>query len=86
VEHQRSCVLSAGRLSKLDVWLVGQLFFGDRTEAAIATQIGITQQAVSERKWMILIRLRRCMIGTSLSTKKRLFTRIDKWKPTTYQT
>jgi len=53
------------RLSKPDLWLIEQLFLRDRTEADIATQIGITQQAVNKRKWMILLRLRRCMSGTS---------------------
>jgi hypothetical protein len=32
---------------------------GDRTEADIATQIGITQQAISKRKRAIVLQLRR---------------------------
>jgi DNA-directed RNA polymerase specialized sigma subunit len=47
------------RLSKSDRWLVGQLFLRDRTEADIATQIGITQQAISKRKRAIVMQLRR---------------------------
>jgi hypothetical protein len=47
------------RLSKSDIWLVEQLFLGDRTETDIATQIGITQQAISKRKRAIVMQLRR---------------------------
>jgi hypothetical protein len=47
------------RLSKSDLWLVGQLFLRDRTEADIATQIGITQQAINKRKRAIVMQLRR---------------------------
>jgi DNA-directed RNA polymerase specialized sigma24 family protein len=46
-------------LSKSDRWLVGQLFLRDRTETDIATQIGITQQAISKRKRAIVMKLRR---------------------------
>ena len=46
-------------LSKSDRWLVGQLFLRDRTEADIAAEIGITQQAISKRKRAIVIQLRR---------------------------
>ena len=53
------------RLSKSELWLIGQLFLKDRTEAEIATQIGITQQAVNKRKSMILLRLRGYMTKTS---------------------
>jgi DNA-directed RNA polymerase specialized sigma24 family protein len=53
------------RLPSSDLWLVEQLFLRDRTEADIATQIGITQQAVSKRKQLILLRLRRYMTRTS---------------------
>src|SRR5262249_5045976 len=38
-----------GRLTKSDLWLVEQLFWGGRTEATIARETGITQQAVSKR-------------------------------------
>jgi RNA polymerase sigma factor (sigma-70 family) len=53
------------QLSKSDLWLIEQLFLKDRTEADIAKQIGVTQQAVSKRKWMILLRLRRDLTATS---------------------
>jgi hypothetical protein len=52
-------------LSKSEIWLIGQLFLKDRTEAEIATQIGITQQAVNKRKSMILLRLRGYMTETA---------------------
>ena len=52
-------------LSKSDLWLVEQLFVRGRTEATIATEAGITQQAVNKRKSMILLRLRGYMTGTS---------------------
>jgi DNA-directed RNA polymerase specialized sigma subunit len=48
-------------LSKPDLWLLGQLFFRDRTEAEIAKQIGITQQGVNKRKRLILNNLRQFM-------------------------
>jgi hypothetical protein len=57
------------RLSKPDLWLTEQLFLRGRIEADIATEIGITQQAVSKRKWMILLRLRRYTSGTPLDTE-----------------
>jgi DNA-directed RNA polymerase specialized sigma subunit len=47
------------RLSKSDRWLVEQLFLKDRTEVDIATQIGITQQAISKRKRAMVMQLRR---------------------------
>jgi DNA-directed RNA polymerase specialized sigma24 family protein len=53
------------RLTKSEIWLIGQLFLKDRTEAEIATQIGITQQAVNKRKSMILLRLREYMTETA---------------------
>ena len=46
------------RLSKSDLWLIEQLFLRDRKEADIATQIGITQQAVNKRKRAIVMRLK----------------------------
>jgi DNA-directed RNA polymerase specialized sigma24 family protein len=49
------------RLSKPDLWLVGQLFLRDRTEADIAKQMGITQQGVNKRKRLILGNLRQFM-------------------------
>jgi DNA-directed RNA polymerase specialized sigma subunit len=65
------------RLSKPDLWLIEQLFLKDRTEADIATQIGITQQAANKRKQIILLRLRACMTGASYH-KEILSVRIDK--------
>jgi len=53
------------RLTKSDLWLVEQLFWRGRTEATVATETGITQQAVNKRKSMILLRLRGYMTGTS---------------------
>jgi DNA-directed RNA polymerase specialized sigma subunit len=47
------------RLSKSDLWLVEQLFLKDRTEADIATAVGVTQQAISKRKRAIVMQLRR---------------------------
>jgi hypothetical protein len=47
-----------GGLSKSDRWLVEQLFLRDRTEADIATQVGVTQQAISKRKRAIVMQLR----------------------------
>jgi DNA-directed RNA polymerase specialized sigma24 family protein len=52
-------------LTKSDRWLVEELFLRGRTEATIATEAGITQQAVNKRKSMILLRLRGYMTGTS---------------------
>jgi hypothetical protein len=69
------------RLSKPDLWLVEELFLRDRTEAEVATQIGITQQAVSRRKWMILFRLRRYIVGTSSLNRDIFFARIGKPGP-----
>ena len=65
------------RLSKLDLWLMEQLFLRDRTEANIATQIGITQQAVNKRKWMLLLRLRRYIAETS-SEQRGVFSPLSK--------
>ena len=53
------------RLTKSDLWLVEQLFLRGRTEATIAAETGITQQAVNKRKSMILLRLRGYMTKTS---------------------
>jgi hypothetical protein len=46
--------LALARLSRSDLWIIEQLFLRDRTEADIATQIGITQQAISKRKHAIV--------------------------------
>jgi len=56
------------RLTKSDLWLVEQLFWRGRTEATIATETGITQQAVNKRKSMILLRLRGYMTKPILHT------------------
>ena len=61
--------LALARLSKPDLWLIEELFLRDRTEANIATQTGITQQAVNKRKWMLLLRLRQYM--TDLPSEQR---------------
>ena len=55
-------------LTKSDRWLIEQLFLRGRTEATIATETGITQQAVNKRKSMILLRLRGYMTGLPLDT------------------
>jgi DNA-directed RNA polymerase specialized sigma subunit len=47
------------QLSKPDLWLIEQLFLRDRRERDIATQIGITQPAVSKRKRAIIMQLKR---------------------------
>jgi DNA-directed RNA polymerase specialized sigma subunit len=47
------------RLSEPDLWLIEQLFLRDRTEANIATQIGINQPAISKRKRAIVMQLSR---------------------------
>jgi hypothetical protein len=49
------------RLSEPDLWLIGQLFLRDRTEADVAKQIGISQQGVNKRKRVILVNLRQFM-------------------------
>jgi hypothetical protein len=54
-------------LSKAQLWLAEQLFLKDRTEADIAAQIGITQQAINKRKRAIVIELRRYIDRTILS-------------------
>jgi hypothetical protein len=52
-------VPALARFSKLDLWLIEQLFLRDRTEADVAAQIGITQPAISKRKRAIVMQLRR---------------------------
>lgn len=47
------------RLSRHDLWLLEQMFWEDRTESDIAEQVGISQQAISKRKNVILRELRR---------------------------
>jgi hypothetical protein len=46
-----------------DRWLIWQLFWAGTTEATLAAVLGISHQAVSQRKYHVLKRLRR---GTSL--------------------
>lgn len=64
-------VSALARLSKPDLWLIEQLFLRDRTEADIATQIGITQPAISKRKRAIVMQLRR-IHRSSLTRSERL--------------
>jgi DNA-directed RNA polymerase specialized sigma24 family protein len=47
------------RLSKTDRWLLEEFFWKGRTEANIARDMGISQQAISKRKRAILRDLRR---------------------------
>jgi RNA polymerase sigma factor (sigma-70 family) len=44
-------------LSESDRWLIEQLFRDGRTETELASELGISQQAVSKRKQKILFRL-----------------------------
>jgi hypothetical protein len=68
-------------ITKSDLWLIEQLFSRGRTEADIATPIGVTQQAVNKRKWMILLRLRRFMAGTLSQQGDVFLPRIDCGNP-----
>ena len=43
-----------GRLPRSDVWLIEGLFWGGQTEARLARDLGVSQQAVSKRKKNIL--------------------------------
>jgi hypothetical protein len=56
-------------LSKSQFWLAEQLFLKDRTEADIAVQTGITQQAISKRKRAIVMQLRR-LVDRTLTLSK----------------
>lgn len=47
-----------GRLNAANRWLIQQLFWEGKTEAAVARDLGISQQAVSERRLGILRSLR----------------------------
>ena len=60
------------RLSKPDLWLIGQLFLRGRTEAEIAKKIGITQQGVNKRKGLILSNLRQ-LVGKESSREGGVF-------------
>jgi DNA-directed RNA polymerase specialized sigma subunit len=46
------------RLSECDRWLIERLFWDGWTEARVAREWGVSQQAVSKRKWAILFHLR----------------------------
>ncbi len=48
-----------GQLGEADRWLIQQLFWADTTEAAVARVLGISQQAVSLRKYHALKSLKR---------------------------
>jgi DNA-directed RNA polymerase specialized sigma subunit len=56
------CVLD--RLPESDRWLIRQLFMNDRTEADIAEEMGISQQAINKRKRAILAHMRREITNT----------------------
>jgi len=43
-----------GQLGERDRWLIRQLFWDGRTEAAVARDLGISQQGVYERRFQIL--------------------------------
>ncbi len=43
-----------GKLSQRDRWFIRQLFWNGKTEADVAKNLGISQQAVCERKFHIL--------------------------------
>jgi RNA polymerase sigma factor (sigma-70 family) len=59
------------QLSSLELWLLAQVFWEERTEADIAQQVGISQQAVSKRKSAILRELRRRIDASSSSALAR---------------
>jgi DNA-directed RNA polymerase specialized sigma subunit len=50
------CTLA--QLSECDLWLVRQLFLTDRSEADVARQIGVSQQAINKRKKIIIQRMK----------------------------
>jgi RNA polymerase sigma-70 factor (ECF subfamily) len=52
------------RLPESDRWLIRQLFMNDRSEADIAEEMGISQQAINKRKRAILARMRREIANT----------------------
>lgn len=60
-------------LSTPDLWLIVQLFWRDRTEADIATEIGITQQAVNKRKRAIVMQLKGCIDRTEPTSESYTF-------------
>ena len=43
-----------GKLSQRNRWFIRQLFWNGKTEADVAKNLGISQQAVCERKFHIL--------------------------------
>ena len=63
---------SLDRLTESDLWLVKQLFLRDRSEADIAREIGISQQAINKRKRTIIKRIRR-KITKNLKPSKSYF-------------
>lgn len=57
---------SLSRLAAPDRLLIEQLFWGGRSESAIARTLGISQQAVSKRKRAILAALRRSLLESDV--------------------
>ena len=62
------CALS--RLSEPNCWLIKQLFWEECTEAEIAEKLGISHQAVSKRKGVILQDLRNWLDMSKKNFKK----------------
>jgi hypothetical protein len=46
------------QVSETDRWLLEQLFWAERSEAAVAQELGVSQQAVSKRRAAVLRKLR----------------------------
>lgn len=46
-------------LSKEEQWLIHELYFEERTEREVATELGLSQKAVNKRKQKILEKLRK---------------------------
>lgn len=65
------------RLSEPERWLLKQLFWKARTEADIAHEVGITQQAVSKRKHLILRDLLQWMCHTEPCLRPKALVRFS---------
>jgi DNA-directed RNA polymerase specialized sigma subunit len=63
--HRQTLVSAIGvaidRLPVSEAWLIRQLYWKERSETEIARDAGITQQAISKRKRVILSSLRRVL-------------------------
>jgi DNA-directed RNA polymerase specialized sigma24 family protein len=59
VEEGQTLRAALGQLKKLDRQLIERLFWEGRSEAEIASESGISQQAANRRKQRILRELRR---------------------------